>query len=116
MWEGYEGGEGLGAVIGWTREHLAEVEVNGKIADDVREGMEKTQKEFLLRQQLAAIRKELGEGEPDGSDDYRTRIEAAALPDHVRESAPREAVNPVRSSAPSPPPYCIPTSLTTLPT
>jgi ATP-dependent Lon protease len=33
--------------------------------------MEKTQKEFLLRQQLAAIRKELGEGEPDGSDDYR---------------------------------------------
>ena len=35
------------------------------------------QKEFLLRQQLAAIRKELGEGEPEGSDDYRSRVEAA---------------------------------------
>ncbi len=42
--------------------------------------MEKTQKELLLSQQLAAIRKELGEGEPDGSDDYRARIEAAKLP------------------------------------
>src|ERR1700747_1133905 len=52
--------------------------------------MEKTQKEFLLRQQLAAIRKELGEGEPDGSDDYRARVEAAELPEKVREAALRE--------------------------
>src|SRR6185369_12585918 len=66
--------ERLRVLIDWTGDHLAEVEVNDKIADDVREGMEKTQKEFLLRQQLAAIRKELGEGEPDGSDDYRARI------------------------------------------
>src|SRR5260370_28938590 len=102
MWEGYEGGEGLGAVIGWTREHLAEVEVNGKIADDVREGMEKTQKEFLLRQQLAAIRKELGEGEPDGSDDYRARVEAADLPEKVREAAMREVGKLERASDQSP--------------
>ena len=54
-------GERLRALIDWTSDHLAEVEVNDKIAEDVREGMEKTQKEFLLRQQLAAIRKELGE-------------------------------------------------------
>ena len=46
-------------------------------ASDVREGMEKSQREYLLRQQLAAIRKELGEGEPEGADDYRTRVEAA---------------------------------------
>ena len=45
------------------------------------------QREFLLRQQLAAIRKELGEGEPEGSDDYRARVEAADLPDDVREAA-----------------------------
>ena len=51
--------ERLRALIEWTNDHLAEVEVSDKIADDVREGMEKTQKEFLLRQQLAAIRKEL---------------------------------------------------------
>ena len=66
--------ERLRALIDWTSDHLAEVEVNDKIADDVRDGMEKTQKEFLLRQQLAAIRKELGEsGEARiGSDDYRS--------------------------------------------
>ncbi|MBN9635080.1 MAG: LON peptidase substrate-binding domain-containing protein, partial [Actinobacteria bacterium] len=50
----------LRRLIEWTGEHLAEVEVNDKIAEDVRAGMDKRQKEFLLRQQLDAIRKELG--------------------------------------------------------
>ncbi|MDT5243787.1 MAG: ATP-dependent Lon protease, partial [Mycobacterium sp.] len=61
-----------------------------------------TQKEFLLRQQLAAIRKELGEGEPEGSDDYRARIEAADLPEKVREAALREVGKLERSSEQSP--------------
>jgi ATP-dependent Lon protease len=94
--------ERLRVLIDWTSEHLAEVEVNDKIAEDVREGMEKTQKEFLLRQQLAAIRKELGEGEPDGSDDYRARVEAADLPDKVREAALREVGKLERASDQSP--------------
>jgi ATP-dependent Lon protease len=94
--------ERLRALIDWTSEHLAEVEVNDKIAEDVRDGMEKTQKEFLLRQQLAAIRKELGEGEPDGSDDYRARIEAADLPEKVRDAALREVGKLERSSEQSP--------------
>jgi ATP-dependent Lon protease len=92
----------LRVLIDWTTDHLAEVEVNDKIADDVRSGMEKTQKEFLLRQQLAAIRKELGEGEPDGSDDYRARVEAADLPEKVREAALREVGKLERSSEQSP--------------
>src|SRR5690349_19615657 len=94
--------ERLRALIEWNSDHLAEVEVNDKIAEDVREGMEKTQKEFLLRQQLAAIRKELGEGEPDGSDDYRARVEAADLPEKVREAALREVGKLERSSEQSP--------------
>jgi ATP-dependent Lon protease len=94
----------LRSLIDWTSDHLAEVEVNDKIADDVREGMEKTQKEFLLRQQLAAIRKELGDSD-DGtgsSDDYRSRIEAADLPEKVREAALREVGKLERSSEQSP--------------
>jgi ATP-dependent Lon protease len=94
--------ERLRVLIDWTGEHLAETEVNDKIAEDVREGMEKTQKEFLLRQQLAAIRKELGEGEPDGSDDYRARVEAAELPEKVREAALREVGKLERASDQSP--------------
>src|SRR6266702_1497019 len=51
----------LELAIGWTREHLAELDVAETIRKDVTEGMEKQQKEFLLRQQLAAVRKELAE-------------------------------------------------------
>ena len=94
--------ERLSVLIEWTREHLAEVEVSDKIRDDVREGMEKSQREFLLRQQLAAIRKELGEDEPEGAEDYRSRIEKAALPEKVREAALREVGKLERASDQSP--------------
>src|SRR6185369_4843550 len=89
-------------LAGWVKDHLAEQEVTEKISEDVREGIEKTQREFLLRQQLAAIRKELGEGEPDGADDYRTRVEQAELPEKVREAAMREVERLERSSDQSP--------------
>jgi len=92
----------LTTLIGWLRDHIAEAEVADTIAGDVREGMEKSQREFLLRQQLAAIRKELGEDEPDGAEDYRTRVTEAALPDKVREEALREVGRLERSSDQSP--------------
>ena len=92
----------LRVLVEWAKSHLAETEVNDKIADDVREGMEKSQREFLLRQQLNAIRKELGEGEPEGAEDYRTRVEAAELPDDVRKSALREVAKLERASEQSP--------------
>ncbi len=94
--------ERLTLVLGWAREHLAELEVTEKIRDDVREGMDKRQREFLLREQLAAIRKELGEDEPAGADDYRTRVEAADLPEKVREAALREVGKLERASDQSP--------------
>lgn len=95
--------ERLRALIEWTGAQLAEVEVNEKIAEDVREGMEKTQKEFLLRQQLNAIRKELGDDDGTGSsDDYRSRIEAADVPEKVREAALREVGKLERAGDQSP--------------
>jgi ATP-dependent Lon protease len=83
----------LELAIGWTRDHLAELEVAETIRKDVTEGMEKQQREFLLRQQLAAIRKELNElnGDSDSEeDDYRARAEAADLPENVREAVLKE--------------------------
>ncbi len=80
----------------WARETLAEMEVTRKIRDDVQEGMEKQQREFLLRRQLDAIRKELGElGGADGEEGdeierYRRRIDDSALPDEARAEAERE--------------------------
>ena len=94
--------ERLEKLTEWGRNHVAELAVSDRIRDDVREGMEKSQREFLLRQQLAAIRKELGEDEPDGADDYRSRVEKADLPDKVREAALREVGKLERGSDQSP--------------
>jgi len=86
--------ERLELAIRWTREHLAELDVAESIRKDVTEGMEKQQKEFLLRQQLAAVRKELNEltggGTGTEEDDYRSRVEAADLPENVRDAALKE--------------------------
>src|SRR5499433_337363 len=95
-------------LVGWARDHIAELDVAETIQNDVREGMEKQQREFLLRQQLAAIRKELAElnGKPGeaGSEeeDYRARIEAANLPEKVEEAALKEAAKLERGSDQSP--------------
>src|SRR6202021_1294044 len=98
--------ERLETAIKWTREHLAELDVAETIRKDVTEGMEKQQKEFLLRQQLAAVRKELKElsGDGDGTeeDDYRARVEAADLPEKVHEAAIREVDKLERTSEQSP--------------
>jgi ATP-dependent Lon protease len=95
----------LELLIGWARDHLAELEVAETISNDVKEGMEKQQREFLLRQQLAAIRKELAEldGKPASEEqDYRARIEAADLPEHVREAALKEVAKLERGSDQAP--------------
>ncbi|MDX2646378.1 endopeptidase La [Streptomyces sp. PA03-1a] len=89
----------------WLRDHLAEQDVAETIRKDVQEGMEKQQREFLLRQQLQAVRKELAElnGDPeDEADDYRSRVEAADLPEKVREAALKEVEKLERSSDASP--------------
>ena len=98
----------LEKLVGWARDHIAELDVAETIQNDVREGMEKQQREFLLRQQLAAIRKELAElnGKPGDAateeEDYRARIEAADLPEKVEEAALKEAAKLERSSDASP--------------
>ncbi|HEY7488938.1 MAG TPA: endopeptidase La [Streptosporangiaceae bacterium] len=98
--------ERLNLVIGWARDQLAELDVAETIRKDVQEGMEKTQREFLLRQQQEAIRKELAEltgtGEADENDDYRSRIEAADLPEQVREAALKEVDKLERAGDASP--------------
>ena len=83
----------LRLVLGWAREVLADITLRERIKTDVEEGMEKTQREFLLRRQLESIRKELGQLDPDGEDapdDYRTAIEGRQLPEAVRKAVERE--------------------------
>jgi ATP-dependent Lon protease len=96
--------ERLTLLIGWARAHLAEQEVAETIRKDVSEGMERQQREFLLRQQLAAVRKELRElsGQSEEDDDIRAKVEGADLPDPVRAAALKEVDRLERTSDQSP--------------
>jgi len=68
------------------------LEVSHKIQDDVKSSIDKNQREYFLREQLKAIRQELGEAEGDRPElaDYRKKIEALALPEDVEKEALRE--------------------------
>ena len=82
----------LTKVLAWAKDTLAELTLKERIRSEVSEGMETQQREFLLRQQLAAIRKELGDtGESDElADRFRARAEEPGVPAKVREAILRE--------------------------
>ncbi|HUZ41323.1 MAG TPA: endopeptidase La [Acidimicrobiales bacterium] len=95
----------LRLVLGWARDTLADLTLRDRIKSDVEEGMEKTQREFLLRRQLDAIKKELGQlGESDevDPDDYRAKITDRDLPEDVRAAILREIDKLERTSDQSP--------------
>jgi len=73
------------------RRELEVLEITQEIRDEAQSEMEETQREYYLRQQLKAIRKELGEDE-GGSDteSYRSKLEKADLPEEARAEAERE--------------------------
>jgi len=99
--------ERLRLVLGWARDTLADLTLRERIKTDVEEGMEKTQREFLLRRQLEAIRKELGqlsggEGDESDPDDYRAKLAERDLPEHVRVAVQREVDKLERTNEQSP--------------
>jgi ATP-dependent Lon protease len=88
-------GDRVRLVLGWVKEALAEHQLADKIRHDVSEGLEARQREFMLRQQMEAIRKELGEdGDEDLVGGYRDRlsklVEAKAVTDDTRKAIERE--------------------------
>jgi ATP-dependent Lon protease len=95
----------LRLVLGWARDTLADLTLRERIKSDVENGMEKTQREFLLLRQLEAIKKELGQlgdGDEVDPDDYRTKIAERDLPEQVLKSVLREVDKLERTSDQSP--------------
>src|SRR5688572_23723833 len=74
----------------FQRERLAELQVRKRIRDDVQDGTQKQQREYILRKQMDAIRKELGETDGPVAEEYARKIDEAGMPDAVREQAQRE--------------------------
>ena len=91
----------LGKLLDWMRETLAEFELRKKVREDATERIDKSQREYLLRQQLEAIKKELGDDE-DLASQYRAKLEEIDLAEGVRESIEREVDRLERMSEQSP--------------
>src|SRR5215467_3593666 len=83
-------GDRLKLALRFQQERLTELHVRQRIRDEVESGTQKQQREYLLRRQMEAIRKELGENEGSIIDEYRQKIEAAKMPEPVHKQALRE--------------------------
>ena len=92
----------LEKLIAWSREILAEASLKDKIRVEVNEGLERRQREFYLRQQLAAIKKELGDSDGDAMSEYRQKIADTPFPDDVRKEVERELERFERTSEQNP--------------
>ncbi len=68
------------------------LELKGKIQSEVKSEMDKTQREYILREQLKAIQRELGEDDPQQAEinELREKVEAAGMPEEVRARAIKE--------------------------
>ena len=91
----------LGLLIEWMREVLADQELRRKVREDASESIEKSQKEYILRQQLEAIKKELGE-EGDIAGEYRSKLAERDLPEAVAGAISKEIDRLERMSEQSP--------------
>ncbi len=72
------------------QERLTELHLRRRIRDELESGAQKQQREYLLRRQMEAIRKELGESDGSVIEEYRKKIAEAQMPEPVQKQAERE--------------------------
>jgi ATP-dependent Lon protease len=84
------GVERLEIVNDFLKKELRVAEIRSKIQSEAREGADKAQRDYLLREQMKAIRKELGEDGEDLIEELRRKIEEANMPAEVEERAQKE--------------------------
>lgn len=92
----------LTLVLGWMNQRLADITLRKQIRDDAAERIDKTQREYLLRQQLESIKEELGDGDGDVAGEYRRKLGERDLPESVSEQVGREIDRLERMSEQSP--------------
>lgn len=80
------------------------LQLRDKITSEAREKLGKTQREYLLREQLKTIQQELGEsnGEEDEVAALRKKVQEADLPEHVRKETDRELTRLAKTPSASP--------------
>jgi ATP-dependent Lon protease len=80
------------------------LELKGKIQSEVKSEMDKTQREYILREQLKAIQRELGEDDPQQAEvnELREKVEQAGMPDEIKTRALKEVDRMSRIPSASP--------------
>jgi ATP-dependent Lon protease len=84
--------ERLKLVSNFLGRQIEILELKGKIQSEVKSEMDKTQREYILREQLKAIQRELGEDDPQQAEvtELRDKVEAAGMPDEIKARAIKE--------------------------
>ncbi len=100
--------ERLKKLMLFLNEELELQKMGKKIQDRVRKGIDKSQREYYLREQLKAIQKELGIDKEETSEitELKERLEKKALPDQVREVAEKE-IERLSKMSPMSPEYTV---------
>ena len=80
----------LSLIIEYLKEEISIAYVRNDIQAEARDSADEAQKEYMLREQMKAIRKELGEGGEGLIEELRTKIKAAEMPEEVHERAMEE--------------------------
>ncbi len=80
------------------------LELKGRIQSEVKSELDKTQREYILREQLKAIQRELGEDDPQQAEvnELREKVEEANMPEDVKERALKEVDRMSRIPSASP--------------
>ncbi|HEV8516634.1 MAG TPA: endopeptidase La [Candidatus Limnocylindrales bacterium] len=80
------------------------LELKGKIQSEVKSEMDKTQREYILREQLKAIQRELGEEDPQQAEinELREKVEASGMPEEIKTRALKEVDRMSRIPSASP--------------
>jgi ATP-dependent Lon protease len=84
--------ERLKLVSGFLARQIEINELKGRIQSEVKSEMDKTQREYILREQLKAIQRELGEDDPQQAEinELRDKVEEAGMPDEIKVRAIKE--------------------------
>jgi len=84
--------ERLKLVSSFLARQIEILELKGKIQSEVKSEMDKTQREYILREQLKAIQRELGEDDPQQAEitELRDKVEGSGMPDEVKARAIKE--------------------------
>ena len=96
--------ERLKLVSNFLGRQIEILELKGKIQSEVKSEMDKTQREYILREQLKAIQRELGEDDPQQAEvaELREKVEQAGMPEDIKTRAIKEVDRMSRIPSASP--------------